>query len=1155
MNNYELLISRLDAFIRKYYTNKLVRGLLIFVSALMAFWLLVSLGEYFLYFPTWLRYTLLGILVVAGGFALIAMIIVPLLQTQKLGKVISHEKAAQIIGVHFPNVSDKLLNVLQLKHSLSDAASKELITASIEQRTKELQPIPFQKAINLSKNKRYLSFLLPLVLVSLFILFAAPNVFKESAKRLLSPSETFVPPAPFSFNLLSKKLSIPQYEDIEIEVTTTGKSIPENVYIRYNGQEVMMQKKSKNLFAHTFFKVAKSIDFAFSSTGVSSKTFTINTLNKPVIKNFKVSVDYPDYTGRKDEVLENIGDVIVPQGTTLRWSFNTEYTDQMLFTMGYGSAGMAKHFDNFSYSYRFMRDTSYAIIISNKQVEKRDTLQYAVSVIPDQYPSINVQQYNDSLTDDFVLFVGEAGDDYGIRNVALNYTIQATNEQGKAIGASRSGSTPIQIQAGTLAQFNYFLEVNNLDMQPGDKLSYYFTACDNDAVNGSKCAKSAIFSYEKPSLKKLDSIVEKTQEQVNKDLNNASKQSDKIEKEIKQMQEKLLQKNELDWQDKKNMEDMMARNENLQKQIDEIKKKFEQNNKRSEDKEMSDELKQKQENLENLLDELKKNELDERMKKMEELMKMLNKDKLFEQLKQMEQDNKMMEKDLDRVVELMKQFERDMRLEDLAKKAEQLAAKQDELNKKLDNKQISEQEAKKEQDKLNKEMEDLKKEMAEMEKVNEQMENKANLDDIKKDQQDAENSMEKSSDELQSGQSGKASKSQKNAKSSLDKMAQKMKQMAGGGAPDQIEEDIKSVRQTLSNLIRMSFGQEDLIADTRKTSISDPKYVQQIQVQQKLKTDAKMIADSLFALSKRQPMLASTVNKEIEGVNRNMEQAISTMEGRNINQASVHQQYVMTGANNLALMLNELLKALMDQQAQSSGNPSDGNCKKPGNKPGGKPGKKGGQGVGLQLGDIITKQEQLGNAMKQLMDKQGQKNGQGKDGKDGQKGDQGNKPGGQQGGQGGGQGQQGGQGGEQPGGESEQMARIAAQQAALRKQLNDINNQLKKEGKSLPNLTKIQQEMDRNETDIVNKRITNDILRRQSEIMTRLLESKEAMREQDQGEQRESNTGKEPTKEIPPMLKDILKNKQSVIDYYKTVPAELKPYYKKMVEDYYLLIK
>ncbi|MEZ5045598.1 MAG: DUF4175 family protein [Chitinophagaceae bacterium] len=1151
MNNYDYLIKRLDGFIRKYYTNKLVKGIMLFIAAILAFAVLISLGEYYLYFPSWLRYTFLIAFVLLGGFALIAMIIVPLLQTQKLGKVISHEKAASIIGSHFPDVQDKLLNVLQLKHAAAHVASKELIEASIEQKTKELNPIPFHTAISLAKNKKYFKYLLPPLLVTLFLLFAAPNIFKESAQRLFSPDKQFVPPAPFTFQLLNKKLSIPQYSDIEILVNTKGKTMPDRMYIEYNGQEVVMEKKEGNVFSFTFYKVPKSFSFQFSAAGFKSKSYTINTLNKPVIKQFRVSVDYPDYVGRKDEVLDNIGDIIAPQGTILKWVFNTDYTDRISIAMGHGGfAPMQKSGSQFYYNYRFMRDTAYHILLSNAQIQSKDTLHYTVSVIPDQYPSINVQQYNDSLTEDFVLFVGEAGDDYGIQRVSLNYTIQKTNAEGKITGAARSGIVNVPIAKANAVSFNHFLDINELELAPGDKLSYYFQACDNDAVNGSKCTQSATFHYEKATLKQVDSMVEKTQTQVNKDLNNAAKQSDKIEKEIKQLQEKMLQKSELNWEDKKSMMDMMERNNNLQKQIENIQKKFEQNNKQSQEKQLSENIQEKQENLEKLLDELKNNELNERMKKMEELMKLLNKDKLFEELKQMEQDNKMVEKDLDRMLELMKQLERDMRLEDLAKKAEELAKKQDDLNKQTDQKQKSNDELKKQQDELNKEMEDLKKGMEEMEKVNESMENKMDLNSIKEDQKEAEENMDKSSEELNKNNESKASKAQKSAKNSLQKMADKMNEAASGGGADQMEEDIKSVRQTLQNLIRMSFSQEDLLGDTKRTATSDPAYLTNIQWQQKLKIDAHMIADSLFALSKRQPKMASTVNKEIEKINQNMEAAIQSLETRNTHLASVNQQYVMTGANNLALMLNELLQNLMQQQAQAQAQASgSGSC----NKPGKKPGKKGGQGVGLQLSDIISKQQQLGEGMKQMMEKMGKNPGGKKPGDSpGSQGQKGGKSG--QNGQGGGGSGSGSEGEQQPG-ESEQMAKIAAQQSALRKQLNDINNALKKEGKSLPNLQKIQQDMDRNETDIVNKRLTQDILRRQSEIMTRLLESKEALRQQDQGEERESNEGKEQTKEIPQSLKDILKSKQSVIDYYKTVPAELKPYYKKMVEEYYLLIK
>ncbi len=421
---------------------------------------------------------------------------------------------------------------------------------------------------------------------------------------------------------------------------------------------------------------------------------------------------------------------------------------------------------------------------------------------------------------------------------------------------------------------------------------------------------------------------------------------------------------------------------------------------------------------------------------------------------------------------------------------------------------------------------------------------------MKKDQQDAEKEMNNSSDELSKGSKSKASKSQKKAKESLDKLAQKMKDSAAGGDMDQTEIDIKAVRQILQNLIRMSFAQEDLIQQVQQTSIADPKFPENAKTQQKLKTDSKMIADSLFTLSKRLSMLASTVNKEIDGINRNMESAISSLEARQVPQASVNQQYVMTGANNLALMLNEVLQQLMKQEAeqQKKDGESKGNCSKPGNKPGGKPGKKSGKGMGMQLGDIMTKQQQIGDAMKQLKESMGKKPGEGKK--------PGDKPGGDKPGQSGKDGQSGsnGQGGE-GGGESEQMAKIAAQQSALRKQLSDLNNQMRKDGKSNPDLAKIQSDMDRNETDIVNKRMTNEMLQRQSEIMSRLLEAKEAIRQQEQGEERESNSAKDTQREIPQQLKDILKNKQSVIDYYQTVPADLKPYYKQMVEDYFQLIK
>ncbi|RYZ34205.1 MAG: DUF4175 domain-containing protein, partial [Sphingobacteriales bacterium] len=130
MSNYELLIQKLDAFTRKYYVNQLLRGALIFLSCLVIYLLVISIGEYYFYFPAWLKLSIVSVLIGAGLTTLIIWIIIPVLKIQRLGKIISHEQAAGIIGIHFSEISDKLLNILQLKQNSSSTESRELIDAS-----------------------------------------------------------------------------------------------------------------------------------------------------------------------------------------------------------------------------------------------------------------------------------------------------------------------------------------------------------------------------------------------------------------------------------------------------------------------------------------------------------------------------------------------------------------------------------------------------------------------------------------------------------------------------------------------------------------------------------------------------------------------------------------------------------------------------------------------------------------------------------------------------------------------------------------------------------------------------------------------------------------------------------------------------------------
>jgi translation initiation factor 2B subunit (eIF-2B alpha/beta/delta family) len=111
----------------------------------------------------------------------------------------------------------------------------------------------------------------------------------------------------------------------------------------------------------------------------------------------------------------------------------------------------------------------------------------------------------------------------------------------------------------------------------------------------------------------------------------------------------------------------------------------------------------------------------------------------------------------------------------------------------------------------------------------------------------------------------------------MEQLSQKLEGMQIDMFMEQLAEDSRALRQILENLIKTSFSQEDLLMEIRQVNISDPRYVDFIQEQRKIRDDLSMIEDSLIALSKRQAQIQSFVSREIAEIGMNIEQAIYNM--------------------------------------------------------------------------------------------------------------------------------------------------------------------------------------------------------------------------------------------------------------------------------------
>lgn len=320
---------------------------------------------------------------------------------------------------------------------------------------------------------------------------------------------------------------------------------------------------------------------------------------------------------------------------------------------------------------------------------------------------------------------------------------------------------------------------------------------------------------------------------------------------------------------------------------------------------------------------------------------------------------------------------------------------------------------------------------------------------------------------------------------------------------------MQALRALLENLLRFSFDQENLMERLKTVDINNPQYLKMAQEQRKLKDDAKVLEDSLLALSKRVVQISSTVNEQITDINFNTEKALLNLQDRYVPQARSNQQFIMTAVNNLALILSESLDQM--QQEMQSDKPSDASCKKPG---------KGKPKPGPNAGDIKKMQEKLSQQLKEMKEKM----------------EKGQKPGGKPG---------------QGMGMSEELARMAAQQEALRNALQQLNQQENKDAKGkLGDLGKIAEQMEQNEKDIVNKRITEMTLKRQQEILTRLLEAEKAEREREQEERRESNEARDIPRTTP-QFDEFRKLKMRETELLKTVPPGYTGFYKKLVNAYF----
>jgi hypothetical protein len=1079
------LIDKLNQYKRKYYLSKLIRGILLVLSVSLVLMIVLLLLEYYLQLDAFWRTTLV-LSSLSGIFILFFWwVIREILAYLQVRKGITDAQAAVEIGRFYPEIKDKLLNTLQLKELSEQHAS--LIKASLEQKSRELRPFTFSRAIDLKLNLKYVKVLVVPIMISVGLYGVIPSLYSESGDRIVNFQTEYIPTAPFQF-VYNESARAFRNEDVNIEVKITGESIPNSVYLEIDDRLVKMQPLDNQLFIYKISSIQKNLSFQFYAAGFRSSTYDLAVYDRPDLVDFNLSLEYPPYTRVQSKVLDNIGSIVVPEGTYVSWNLSTYKTDSAIIVFENKSEiqqlkGTAPQF----FLRKQIKESSeYTFHLFNEFSQNENDLSYEIEIIRDQLPDISVDFFPDTLLFDYVILSGDISDDYGFSSLVAHLKVDDVK-------------TVLPIGINNLQNdqsFYYRIDLDSLDFDSTKELTVFAEISDNDAINGFKKRRSELFTLKIPDRSDIRSSLTSKSRDAEKKIDESIKEAETLNDKLSELEERLRLKNKMEWQEEKLLNEILEQRKDLNEQLDKLKKEYEElRNTENKFSERSDRIKEKAQKLQELMNQV----LDEETKKMyEELERLLNEQKGLEdiqdQINRIRPNEANMEEELERALELFKRLKLESELERSSEELKELGEEQEKLGEKTSSEEKSVDESLDSQEEIEKRFDDLMEQLDEIEQLNQELKTPEPLENTTNEEESINETFEDIKNELERNNREKGSQKQRESGEKMKELGQKLETMQANMEMEMIEANIDDLRNILDDLVKVSFEQEQLITDFRSVRQIDPRFVELSQEQLKLKNDTRIIKDSLLALAERVVQISSFITREVSEVDRNMDAAMEELKSRNRSKALSNQQFAMTSINNLALLLDDVLQQMQMSMAEAMGKS-----------------KKNQQG-NQKLPNLKELQQQLSERINDLKDS----------GLKGRK-------------------------------LSEELAKMAAEQELLRNELQklqeEIGGQLNPNAKD--NLGKAIEEMENNEIDLVNKRLTQELFNRQEEIMTRLLEAEDALREQELDEEREGVSADDYEKQLPEAFEEYLKEREKEIELLKSVPVELIPFYKKELNDYF----
>ena len=825
----------------------------------------------------------------------------------------SLDRIALRVEQHFGGLQQHLISALQLwRQRNREEHATALVDAAIIQAERATQHLPYETLIDRKPPIRAATAVVVLALLGLLLHAGWPTALSGAAQRLANPQTPYTRPADTYIILQPGNVEIVGGEPLALTAQFSG-VIPRTarLYIREKGVHTwtsfVLPVKQAGA-SHHFPNMARSFDYRLSAHDAQTPTYTATVHPRPIVTHISHRDRFPPHTAMPDRIDQQGGDIIVPTGTqvSLTIEANKPLESAALVFDDATELPAAVSSSLAQATLTVKKDGRYRVHLRDPQmIANKDPVSYRIVALPDQPPDVRLLRPGQDidLTESMrVSLVAEAFDDYGISRLELRYRKDDDTDH----------ILPIITTPGREIETSYNWDMSNLNLLPGDQITYRIRAYDNNPRPS--FGETATFTIRMPSLFEIHREADKTQRESIDEIETVQQRGRELDTRLKELARDMLTKDKLDWQEKRELEKVRQTQEQLAEQIESTAEQLDRALDRLQESGLlEDDTLQKLEELQILLSQIRTPELADVMKKLDEAIKKADANMVREALEQFQMEREKFRETLDRTLALLQRVQRQQTLDALNQKLEELAQAQDQITQNIEREPA--EDLTRRQARIARDTEQLRTELQQAaEKMDSPTDSDLNqiADAIQNKQLTPR--MDQVRQDLAMGQRQRAEKNSDSLARDMQNLSQSLAQSRQRFIQRQKAEIARELNRVLHDLLTLSQAQERTAQRANEAGNRDDTAPLALD-QARAMTGASRMAQRLMDASQKTFFIPPSAQAALGHALNKMEGAAEQLNAGNANQASQLAREALGEINRAAMMVQNALGQLASSES------------------------------------------------------------------------------------------------------------------------------------------------------------------------------------------------------------------------------------------------